>query len=316
MDDMLRTSEFALYGVLVTLLIALVANIVILASRPATAKAQAKAKVKTKVGAGGPDQAGSSPAAAKAASGGRSAKAARRPTGLAAYATGFTLVAFVLITAYLVIRISVTGHGPFSNPHEFIVSFVWGILLAYLVTEFTVQLRVLSVGVLPVAFCLALYAVNLDAGVEPLVPALQNNLLLSLHVGFAILAYGAASVSFAAAVLLLLKPRFDKWIRVSPERLDDVGYKAAVVTFPLLTLMIVLGSIWANIAWGRYWSWDPKETAALVTWLVYGAFLHARVVRGWRGRKAAWLLLIGFATIFFAYFGNYLFGGLHSYGAT
>ena len=83
-----------------------------------------------------------------------------------------------------------------------------------------------------------------------------------------------------------------------------------MLTFPLLTIMIVLGAIWADIAWGSYWSWDPKETAALVTGLVY---LHARVVGSWRGRRAAWLLVLGFAAVLFTYFGNLFFGGLHSY---
>ena len=307
MNDMLRTAEYAMWAVPFTLLIALIADIVVLAARPQTSQVKAKAKVMAGAGVAQPI------AAARASA--EPAKSPRRPTGLAAYATGFTWVSFLLVTTYLGIRMSVTGHGPFSNSHEFITSFVWGILLAYIVTEWTVGLRVLSVGVLPVAFCLALYALRLDSGVDPLMPALQNNLLLTLHVGFAILAYGAACVSFAAAVMLLLrnKAKFGRFIKVSEERLDDVGYKSAIITFPLLTLMIVLGAVWANIAWGRYWSWDPKETAALVTWLVYGAFLHARVVRGWRGRKAAWLLLLGFATIFVAYFGNYFFGGLHSY---
>jgi len=307
MNDTLRIAEYALTAVPFTLLIALVANIVVLAARPSAS--QARPKAKAAVLAGGPAQ------PVEVARVAAAAKTSRRPTGLAAYATGFTWISFLLVTAYLVARMSVTGHGPFSNSHEFITSFVWGIVLAYLITEWVVGLRVLSVAVLPVAFCLALYALRLGSEVDPLRPALQNNLLLFLHVGFAILAYGAASVSFAAAVLLLLrdKPKFGRFIKVSEDKLDDVGYKAAVITFPLLTLMIVLGAVWANIAWGRYWSWDPKETAALVTWLVYGAFLHARVVRGWRGRKAAWLLLLGFATIFVAYFGNYIFGGLHSY---
>jgi ABC-type transport system involved in cytochrome c biogenesis permease subunit len=86
-----------------------------------------------------------------------------------------------------------------------------------------------------------------------------------------------------------------------------------VVGFPFLTLTIVLGAVWADVAWGRYWGWDPKETASLVTWLIYGAYLHARVVRGWRGRKAAWLLVLGFGATLLTYFGNLFFGGLHSY---
>jgi ABC-type transport system involved in cytochrome c biogenesis permease subunit len=78
-------------------------------------------------------------------------------------------------------------------------------------------------------------------------------------------------------------------------------------------MVVILGAVWADVAWGSYWSWDPKETASLLTWLVYGAYLHARVVRGWRGRRAAWLLMLGFACVLFTFFGNLFFGGLHSY---
>jgi cytochrome c-type biogenesis protein CcsB len=353
MNDPVRWAEFILPAVLIFLIIALVANIVILAVRrtpardrerrvPAAQPAAVAARPTSQpdedrqVAAAQTDTVGARPtsqsdedrraAAAQtdtvgarptprpeqAAEGKAPAPAAPR-RGLAAYATAFTAIAQILVTAYLVVRGVATGHGPFSNQHEFAVSFVWGILLAYLVVEWKARLRALSVAVLPVAACLTLYAMRLDSGVEPLVPALQNELLLTLHVGFAILAYGAACVSFGAAGLYLVLPKL-KRLKVAPERLDEVGYKAAVVTFPLLTIMIVLGSLWADTAWGSYWSWDPKETAALVTWLIYGAFLHARVVRGWRGRRAAWLLVIGFAAILFAYFGNHFFGGLHSYG--
>ncbi|MDR1808182.1 MAG: c-type cytochrome biogenesis protein CcsB [Propionibacteriaceae bacterium] len=300
MPDPLRLAEFILPAALIVTVIALIADIVILSTRRAPARTREQALV------GGPADA-ASPAPAP-----RPAKKSGQSGGLAAYATGFTAIAFLLITVYLGVRMIVTGHGPFANQHEFAVSFVWGILLAYLFVEWKLKLRALSVAVLPVAACLTLYAMRLDAGVEPLVPALQNNLLLTLHVGFAILAYGAACVSFGAAVLYLVAPKLRR-LKVNLERLDEVGYKAAVVTFPLLTIMILLGALWADTAWGSYWSWDPKETAALVTWLIYGAFLHARVVRGWRGRKSAWLLIIGFAAILFAYFGNNFFGGLHSY---
>jgi cytochrome c-type biogenesis protein CcsB len=331
MPDPLRLAEFILPAVLITLLIALIANIVILAARqrgaqPAVAKA--RAKVKVAVGAdpedllSAPSDASpvspvspASPVSPLPARPGRGGVKAPAKAGLATYATGFTIIAFALVTVYLAVRCIVTGHGPFANQHEFAVSFIWGILLAYLIVEWKIKLRALSVAVLPVALCLTLYAMRLDAGVEPLVPALQNNLLLTLHVGFAILAYGAACVSFGAAVMFLLLPKLKGRVKANPDRLDEVGYKAAVITFPLLTVMIVLGALWADTAWGSYWSWDPKETAALVTWLIYGAFLHARVVRGWRGKKAAWLLVIGFAAILFAYFGNHFFGGLHSYGA-
>jgi ABC-type transport system involved in cytochrome c biogenesis permease subunit len=169
----------------------------------------------------------------------------------------------------------------------------------------------MALVVLPVATGMLIYAFQMSREIEPLMPALQNNLLLSIHVGLAVLAYGAACVSFGAAFLYLIHPRTK--MKTSLESLDELGYKAAVVTFPLLTIMILMGALWANTAWGRYWGWDPKEVAALVTWLMYGAFLHARVARGWRGVRCAWLLVIGFALVMFAFFGNHFFGGLHSY---
>jgi cytochrome c-type biogenesis protein CcsB len=95
--------------------------------------------------------------------------------------------------------------------------------------------------------------------------------------------------------------------------LDEIAYRAVMVGFPMMALVLILGALWAQIAWGSYWSWDPKETASLVTWLIYGGYLHARVVRGWRGQRSALLLILGFGATLFTYFGNYFFGGLHSY---
>ena len=118
---------------------------------------------------------------------------------------------------------------------------------------------------------------------------------------------------FAAAVLHLVQPPQGRRGLPGPELLDEISYRAVTVGFPFLTLVIVLGAFWAEVAWGSYWSWDPKETASLVTWLIYGAYLHARVVRGWRGNRAAWLLVVGFGATLFTYFGNLFFGGLHSY---
>jgi cytochrome c-type biogenesis protein CcsB len=98
------------------------------------------------------------------------------------------------------------------------------------------------------------------------------------------------------------------------ETLGEVAYWSVLVGFPLLTLGIALGAYWANSAWGRYWGWDPKETAALLTWFVYAGYLHARVLRGWEGHRAAWLLIAAFAAVMFTYFAvNFVFSGLHSY---
>jgi len=209
-------------------------------------------------------------------------------------------------------RAIVTGHGPFSNMYEFSIAFGTGVIGVYLFFERKYHQQILGLIVLPIALLMLLYAWTIPATADPLVPALQNNLLLSVHVAVAIVAYGTFAVSFAAAVLYLLQaygvPRLPK-----AELLDEIGYRAVVIGFPFMTLVIVLGAVWANVAWGRYWGWDPKETASLVTWLIYGAYLHARVVRGWRGNRAAWLLVIGFAATLFTYFGNLFFGGLHSY---
>ncbi len=119
----------------------------------------------------------------------------------------------------------------------------------------------------------------------------------------AIVAYGSFAIAFAAAALvpgpavhrlgLANRPEPGGWGLPRLDVLDDIGYRAVVVGFPFLTLTIILGAIWANTAWGTYWSWDPKETASLVTWFIYGSYLHARVMRGWRGKRAAMLLVLG-----------------------
>lgn len=233
--------------------------------------------------------------------------------GVAWYGMWLVRLAALVLTVGLVTRTTHTGHAPFANQYEFAVAFAWGVLVAYVYFEARYHVKALALMVLPVAAALLLYADTVGSEAAPLVPALQNHLLLTLHVVTAVLAYGATGVAFGAAVLYLVKP-YVRWRFIpSSDLLDEIGYRATVLTFPLLTIMIVLGAIWADIAWGTYWSWDPKETAALVTWLVYGAYLHARVVGSWRGNRAAWLLILGFAAVLFTYFGNLFFGGLHSY---
>jgi cytochrome c-type biogenesis protein CcsB len=152
--------------------------------------------------------------------------------------------------------------------------------------------------------------------VRPLVPALQNTDLLAIHVAAMILAYAALSVSFAAAVLYLAQGKDSRFARLPKARLlDNIAYKSVVVGFPLLAAGIALGAYWANSAWGRYWGWDPKETAALATLLIYGVYLHTRGLRGWAGTRSMVVLVIGFAAVLFTYFAvNLWVSGLHSYG--
>lgn len=233
--------------------------------------------------------------------------------GFANYGTIIGWLAFAFLTAWLVLRTIAVGHGPFANMYEFSVSFSWGVLGAYLVFERRYHLRTLGLIALPVTLLMLLYATTIPSTSEPLVPALQNNLLLTVHVAVAIIAYGSFSIAFGAALLYLIQPETGRRGLPRPEILDEISYRAVVVGFPFLTLVIVLGALWAEVAWGTYWNWDPKETASLVTWLIYGAYLHARVVRGWRGRRSALLLMLGFGATLFTYFGNLFFGGLHSY---
>jgi cytochrome c-type biogenesis protein CcsB len=233
--------------------------------------------------------------------------------GFGTYGTLFTYLALTFLTASLAFRTIATGHGPFANMYEFSIAFAWGTLAMFAYFEHRYHQRVLGLVALPVALLMLLYAMTLPAQIDPLVPALQNNLLLSVHVAVAIVAYGTFTVAFASAVLYLLQGENGRRGLPRRELLDEISYKAVMIGFPFLTLTIVLGAVWASVAWGSYWSWDPKETASLVTWLIYGGYLHARVVRGWRGERAAYLLLIGFAAVLFTYFGNLFFGGLHSY---
>jgi len=220
------------------------------------------------------------------------------------------------------------GHAPFSNLYESMLFFSWTIVLIYLISLKRLQSRLLGAVVMPLGF-LALASTSLmDREIQPLVPALQSN-WLTAHVITCFLGYAAFAVAFGVSLLYLWKVKElkvkekargvseDSLFRRLPsaEVLDEFSYRIIGVGFPLLTLGIVTGAAWANSAWGSYWSWDPKETWSLIVWLIYAAYLHARIARGWRGRRSAWLSVVGFCATLFCYLGvNLLLSGLHSYG--
>ncbi len=237
------------------------------------------------------------------------------PAALGRYGSILVVNAFVFLTASLVLRGVAAGHAPFSNMYDFSLSFSWCALALDIFFERRYHLKTLALMVLPIALGLQVYATTVPDAIEPLVPALRNNLLLTVHVAMAILAYGAFTMAFAAGVLYLVQRKNTvKWLPKNSV-LDEIGYKSVMVGFPMLALAILLGAVWAEIAWGTYWSWDPKETASLATWLIYGGYLHARVVRGWRGERSAWFLIGGFGAILFTYYGNLFLGGMHTYGS-
>ncbi len=235
------------------------------------------------------------------------------PGGVGRYGTMLTWLGVAILTLALVARTSVSGRGPFANMYDFSMALAWGIILVYLLIDWRYRVRSLGLVVLPAALGLMLYAASLSSDIEPLVPALQNNTLLTLHVAVAIVAYACFAVAAGAGVLFLVQERLRSRLLPDLDTMDEIGFLAAAVGFPFMTLVLVLGAYWANTAWGRYWGWDPKETASLVTWLLYAGFLHMRALRDWRGRRSAMLLALGFVAVMLTYFGNLFLGGLHSY---
>ena len=236
------------------------------------------------------------------------------PTPLARVAVAITLLAFAALVASLALRGVIVGRGPWGNMYEFTVAFATSITGGYLFLQRRYPIRSIGFIAVGVALVLLLYASTLPSRIENLVPALQNAPLLTIHVGMAVISYGIFATSFAAAVAYLIQGQRDRfaWLP-SHKTLDEVAYRAVIIGFPIFATMIILGSWWASIAWSRYWGWDPKETAALVTWLTYAVYLHARNQRSWAGRPAALLLVVGFAMVLVTYSGSLWFSGLHSY---
>jgi len=235
-------------------------------------------------------------------------------SAISSIAWGLAAAAVASLGASLALRGLVVGRGPWGNLYEFTVAFSFGIALGYVVLAKLYPVRAIGAIPLGIALALAVYAFWLPSRVEQLVPALQNPPLLTIHVGFAMIAYGIFAMSFAAGIGYLVQGQEDRFAWLPSHRtLDEVAYRAVIVGFPIFATMIVLGSWWASIAWSRWWGWDPKETAALVTWLVYAVYLHARNQRGWSGRPAALILVVGFAMVLVTYSGNLWFSGLHAY---
>jgi cytochrome c-type biogenesis protein CcsB len=246
----------------------------------------------------------------------REANAPRPDASSAAapFARAFTVAAIVLLGLSMAMRAVIVGRGPWGNLFEFSVAFGFTIIAAYWLLSRRYAIR--SIGFIPLGVALGLlaYAITLPNEIEPLVPALNNAPLLTIHVGMATIAYGIFATSFAAGVGYLIQGRDDRFAWLPGHRvLDEVAYRAVIVGFPIFATMIILGSWWASIAWSRYWGWDPKETSALVTWLTYAVYLHARNQRAWAGRPAASLLVVGFGMVLVTYSGSLWFSGLHAY---
>jgi cytochrome c-type biogenesis protein CcsB len=264
-----------------------------------------------------------------------------------------TMTANGLLFFILCSRWIVAGYFPLSNLYESLLFLTWLLLTIYLYIETKTKSKLIGSVLIPVTLLINGFA-NLTLSPEmqkssPLVPALQSNWLM-MHVSMMLLSYGTLIIGSLLCILFLVISRSKevdlkmiddsslplynimldyyeaKLLAPSTEiselgklkllqSLDNWSYRIIGLGFPFLTIGIISGGVWANEAWGSYWSWDPKETWALITWLVFAVYLHARITKGWEGKKTAILGSLGFFVIWICYLGvNFLGKGLHSYG--
>lgn len=264
-----------------------------------------------------------------------------------------TVIANLLLFFILCSRWVVAGYFPLSNLYESLLFLTWTLLTIYLFLETKTKSKLIGSILIPVAVLINGFA-NLTLSPEmqkssPLVPALQSNWLM-MHVSMMLLSYATLIMGSLLCILFLVISRFKdvdfkilddsslplynimldyyeaKLLSPSNEiselgklkllqSIDNWSYRIIGLGFPFLTIGIISGGVWANEAWGSYWSWDPKETWALITWLVFATYLHARITKGWEGKKTAILGGLGFFVIWICYLGvNFLGKGLHSYG--
>ena len=263
--------------------------------------------------------------------------------------SAFVRLLSIVINIFIGIQLSfrwyISGHFPISNLYESLYFLAWGISLGQLITEREYRTPLIPVIAIPIELLtvgFACFVLPDDLKISSsLVPALRSSWLV-MHVSVVMLSYAALIIGslLSASVLFInkseplkirssstgvggykisntinLKDNFET-ISFSPsEELDTLSYRSILVGFVLLTLGLITGAIWANEAWGTWWSWDPKETWAFISWLFYAAYLHMRISKGWQGRRPALLATTGFVVVLVCYLGvNFLGIGLHSYG--
>ena len=259
----------------------------------------------------------------------------------------FVAVANLLLTSQLVLRWWESGHFPISNLYESLCFLAWACTLTQLLVERSWPSPIVAAAATPMGLgCIAFASFALPDQLQtsaPLVPALRSSWLV-MHVSVIMVSYAALLVGSLLSLAVLVTDRGEalelrsssigsggyrqsvsaadggvlqlQSVQLSTtEQLDSLSYRTITVGFLMLTVGIVSGAVWANEAWGSYWSWDPKETWALICWLVYAAYLHTRLSRGWQGRRPALVAVIGLVVIAVCYIGVNLLGtGLHSYG--
>jgi cytochrome c-type biogenesis protein CcsB len=249
----------------------------------------------------------------------RSARSER----LGRVAVSLTVLAFVLHLGAVVARGLSAERAPWGNMFEFSVTGALAVTGVYLVLLRRQEIRYLGTFVvLPVLLTLGLAVTVLYTESAQLVPALKSVWLI-IHVSAAIIASGLLTIGFAQTICFLVQDRLEQRVDrpasffdrlPSAAALDRASYRMYAFAYPIWTFAVIAGAIWAENAWGRYWGWDPKETWAFITWMVLTAYLHARATAGWKGRKAAYVALLAYATFLFNYLVvNIWLVGFHSY---
>jgi cytochrome c-type biogenesis protein CcsB len=230
-----------------------------------------------------------------------------------------------LLFLVLGLRWLISGYFPLSNLYESLLFLDWCLLFILIIAETKTRTKILGAVVLPVTLLIISFAsLILPTPMQeaaPLVPALQSNWLM-MHVSMMMLSYATLILgSLLSIVFLVIQTFKNQSVIVGNtkqqllENIDIWSYRTIGLGFPFLTIGIIAGAVWANEAWGSYWSWDPKETWALITWLIFASYIHARLTRGWAGEKSAILGSLGFFVVWVCYLGvNFLGQGLHSYG--
>ena len=236
------------------------------------------------------------------------------------------VLGFILNTAGIILRWIESyhmgyGHAPFANMYESLVFFSWTVAILYIFVELKYKENIIGVFASPLVFLAIAYASlspDISSKISPLIPALKSNWLIA-HVITCFLGYAGFALAFGFSIIYFVKPKDPDATSIfaklpSVELIDELTYQMVVFGFLFLTIGIITGAVWANSAWGKYWSWDPKETWSLITWFVYAIFMHLRMMKGWHGKNLAWVSIIGFIAVMFTYFGvNYVLSGLHSY---
>ncbi|MBI5206195.1 MAG: c-type cytochrome biogenesis protein CcsB [Candidatus Firestonebacteria bacterium] len=229
--------------------------------------------------------------------------------------------AFILHSFSILFRGLALGYSPLANLYETLMFFAWCIVLLFIIINYFYNLRIIGVIILPLA-CICLgYALIIPKTMEPLPPIL-NNRLFEIHIVVAFLSYASFVIAFVTGLMYLYQEKQIKsksksiwhYRLASLEVLDEVNYRSITFGFPLFTLTIIVGMIWAQQVWSSFWSWQPKQIAAFIIWLFYAILLHVRITAGWRGKKTAYLSIIGFLLVISTYIGlHFLKIGEHNF---